>query len=143
MRILKLSLLPFLLVSITSCNNKKNKTIVQQEKVLEVTKLELNNGEKWQVNSEMMPHIKASENLLSVYSRKADYKVLATAFKENNNKLISSCTMKGKPHDELHKWLLPQLELVTQLEESQSKEEAEKHVREMQQSFKTFNAYFE
>lgn len=106
--------------------------------------IELNQGERWQVNIEMMPAIKASRDLLQQYAESGDtdYQALATGLKKNNTQLIATCTMQGKSHDELHKWLHPQLELVTKLE-SASPEEAPAIVAQLQASFQTFAQYFQ
>jgi hypothetical protein len=76
--------------------------------------IELNNGEKWKVNAEMIPHILEGEEILAKYDN-TDYKTLAKQLKEKNSGLIKSCTIEGKSHDELHKWLHPHIELITTL----------------------------
>lgn len=50
--------------------------------------------------------------------------------------------MKGKAHDELHKWLLPYIELVDALTASKNADESVKYVSQIQTSFNTFNQYF-
>jgi len=40
-----------------------------------------------------------------------DHAVLATEIQENLGRLVTNCTMEGKAHDELHKWLMPFLGL--------------------------------
>ena len=104
--------------------------------------IELNNGEKWKVNSEMIPNIIESEELLNNYDGN-DYKSLAEQLKDKNNALISSCTMEGKSHDELHKWLHPHLELVSKLSKAKDKEQAEEIITELQKSFQTYKTYFQ
>lgn len=108
-------------------------------------KLELNNGEKWTINAEMMPPIEASEKLISEYATgdKKDYKRLAAQLKDNNQLLISSCTMKGKSHDELHKWLHTYIALVDELENAENENEANQVSKRIEQSFETFNQYFQ
>ena len=59
--------------------------------------------------------------------------------KENLDLLTSNCTMKGQAHDELHKWLLPYLDLVTDF----SKDKSAEQFAEIQNAFTTFNQYFE
>jgi hypothetical protein len=51
--------------------------------------------------------------------------------------------MKGKAHDELHKWLLPCIDLVKELSEAKDETEASKHFKTIQISFTTFNQYFQ
>lgn len=107
--------------------------------------IELNNGEKWKVNAEMMPPLNASKKLISDFSvnEEKDYKALAEKLKVNNKSLISSCTMDGKSHDELHKWLHPYMGLLNELEDADNEEEASQIFTKIEQSFKTFNQSFE
>ena len=107
--------------------------------------INLNQGEKWQVNPEMKPHIEKGKELLAdfISTESQDYQELAENLKAQNSALIKSCTMKGESHDELHKWLHPHLELTNALAEAESAEEAEEIVSELQQSFKMYQNYFE
>jgi hypothetical protein len=107
--------------------------------------IELNEGEKWKINKQMMPFLKSSEQLLIEFKKKesSDYKILATELKETNNKLISSCTMKGKSHDALHFWLHPHLELVNELQDSKTEEEATLVMEKLNRSFLAFGNYFQ
>ncbi len=57
--------------------------------------------------------------------------------------LTSNCTMKGKAHDELHKWLLPYIDMVKELSEAKDETEASKLFENIQISFTTFNKYFQ
>jgi hypothetical protein len=50
--------------------------------------------------------------------------------------------MTGKAHDELHKWLLPYIDLVGELEVAENEAEAAEFFEEIEQSFHTFNEYF-
>lgn len=105
----------------------------------------LNDGVKWNVNAEMMPPLEASEKLISefVANDEAEYKALADQLKENNKLLISSCTMKGKSHDELHKWLHPYMGLVDELGKADDTNKANLVFQKIEQSFETFNQYFQ
>ena len=72
-----------------------------------------------------------------------DYKSLSEKLQSNIDLLTSNCTMKGKAHDELHKWLLPYIDLVKELSEAKDETEASKHFENIQISFTTFNQYFQ
>lgn len=135
---IKTSIKVFLLlfsISISSC--------VQQSQ--ESQPIELNQGKKWKVNAEMLPHIQASEKLLSDFlaNEGKDYTNLAKDLKKNNDKLIKSCNMKGKAHDELHKWLHPYMDLIKTLEQEENEEIAKSIVNKLIMSFETFNQYFQ
>ncbi|MBS1745690.1 MAG: hypothetical protein JST21_05940 [Bacteroidetes bacterium] len=136
-----------------SCNqtqdNEKNSSSTanteahQQEKQPEV--IELNNGQKWLMNNEMKPIIDAGENILKNYtaSHSNDYKTLAAQLKEKDDALIKSCTMKGKSHEELHKWLHPHLELVDALANAGNEQQVNDLINQLGQSFQTFHQYFQ
>lgn len=106
--------------------------------------LRLNNGEKWIVNAEMKPHVLNGEKALSTYlsSGDTDYLALASKIEDANSNLISSCTMKGTSHDELHKWLHPHLVLIVELEEAQNQEEADQIIADIQDSYETYHNFF-
>ncbi|MFT4662509.1 MAG: hypothetical protein ACI8XB_002799, partial [Patiriisocius sp.] len=101
--------------------------------------------EKWKVNEQMMPFIKSSEKQLKDYQKDAnrDYKSLAAELKDKNSKLIASCTMSGEAHDALHVWLVPHLDLVGELEESQTVEDSFAVIERLNHSFKAFDNYFQ
>jgi hypothetical protein len=106
--------------------------------------LKLNDGAKWDINQEMMPPLKSMENNIHDFndSEEKDYKLLADNLQEDISALISSCTMKGKSHDELHKWLVPYMNLVEELSEARGDKSAEKTFLQIQEAFAVFNQYF-
>lgn len=71
------------------------------------------------------------------------YKQLGNSLLTKINLLTSSCTMQGKAHDELHKWLVPFIDLVGEFSEIKSIEEGKKHFSTIQKEFKRFDVYFE
>lgn len=135
-----------------SCNNpsekvKSNQETKQEEHQHDETSeaVELNSGKKWIVNDEMKPFVAKGEGLVTTYlqSSQTNYNKLAQKLKDQNNQLIKSCTMKGKSHDELHKWLHPHLELVEALEKSANENEAKGIVLKLQKSNEVYHQYFE
>ena len=135
-----------------SCNNssekaKSNQETKQEEHQHDETSeaVELNIGKKWIVNDEMKPFVAKGEGLVTTYlqSSHTNYNELAQQLKEQNNQLIKSCTMKGKSHDELHKWLHPHLELVEALGKSTNENEAKGIVLKLQKSDEAYHQYFE
>lgn len=107
--------------------------------------IELNNNEKWLVNNEMKPFLKTGLTLVDEYttSSKTDYNALAIQLKEQNKQLVTSCTMKGKSHDELHKWLAPHLKLVADLEKANNEAEAKELIVKLKESYTLYNQYFQ
>ncbi len=126
----------FLSLVISSCNNTSS------HDHNDANSIELNDGQKWKVNAEMTPFILEGEKILNEFNND-DFKGLASQLKEQNNSLIKSCTMDGKSHDELHKWLHPHLEMVTELNEADNVEEANEIVNRLKVSFETYHTYFE
>jgi hypothetical protein len=110
--------------------------------------IELNNGAKWKVVSEMMAHIRNMESDINRFSETKhtelkDFTQLGTNLQKNIGLLTSNCTMEGKAHDELHKWLLPYIDMVDKLNKSKNNDEALHTFEEIKASYKLFNIYFE
>lgn len=148
----KVMLLGMSVMLLWSCNNPTEKSTTQQATQTPAENppaesaeaIELNNGEKWLVNKEMKPFVSKGEELVTSYikEKKTDYNVLSEQLKEQNNQLIKSCTMDGKSHDELHKWLHPHLEIVKALATETDAAKAEKIVLQLQQSYQQYHQYF-
>jgi hypothetical protein len=106
--------------------------------------LVLNDGKKWVVDDAMLTHIRNMEQDIAAFSgnQVADYHALAGSLQDNLNALTAGCTMTGLAHDELHKWLLPHMELVKNLSKADSPKNAEKYLGDIKRSMETFNQYF-
>ncbi|HMZ46559.1 MAG TPA: hypothetical protein PKG56_07180 [Chitinophagaceae bacterium] len=131
-------------------NNKPTIDTTIQEKQQETHNetsevIELNNGNKWLINIEMKPFITEGQKLVAEFlkTNNTDYKSLAKSLIEQNNLLIKSCTMTGKSHDELHKWLEPHLKLVEDLEATTDATKAKEIVSKIEQSYQSFGNFFE
>ena len=107
--------------------------------------LQLNNGKKWKVDEQMMKHIRNLEKDINTFdlSPEKSYKALSNKLQSHLNLLISNCTMKGKAHDELHKWLLPFMDSVKELGSSRKEEIGKNQFRIIHKSMREFNQYFE
>ncbi len=131
-------------------NNKPTIDTTIQEKQQETHNetsevIELNNGNKWLINIEMKPFITEGQKLVAEFlkTNNTDYKSLAKNLIEQNNLLIKSCTITGKSHDELHKWLEPHLKLVEDLEATTDATKAKEIVSKIEQSYQSFGNFFE
>jgi hypothetical protein len=51
--------------------------------------------------------------------------------------------MDGKSHEELHKWLAPQLELVEELRKENNAEKEKELVHKLVDSYKIYHQYFQ
>ena len=142
-----LSINLFFLICTVTVNGQEDRKSEKEHPTKQATveMPELNNGEKWQVNEEMKPHIKNAESAFHEFLSKPapNYKELSEVLNEQNQNLIASCTMKGKSHDELHKWLYPHLQLVKGLSNAKSDNEANKILGDIRMSFITYHKYFE
>ena len=111
--------------------------------------IETNNGAKWKVNPEMMVHVRNLENDVKAFSNSAqsaalaDYKNLGGRIRANIDNITSTCTMSGKSHDELHKWLLPLIENTKGLQNAADLARAREYFVKIQASMDLFNWYFE
>ena len=72
-----------------------------------------------------------------------NYNLLGEKLQNNIDLLTSNCTMEGKAHDELHKWLLPYIDMVAELVETKDESTAMKQFENIKNSFETFNQYFQ
>lgn len=139
-------LLAIVALFLFSCNTKS-----KEEKTTEIKTeehqhskseaIQLNDGKKWKVDNNMMSYIRNMEKDVVIFENENDtnYSLLAKKLMANIELLTSNCTMKGKAHDELHKWLVPYIELV----DAFLKDKSANQFTEIQNSFKTFNQYFQ
>ncbi|MBK7231288.1 MAG: hypothetical protein IPH93_03195 [Saprospiraceae bacterium] len=149
--IIIISVISLFLFRCSNTSNKKSneQTLTasheEQHRDDESESIELNNGEKWKVDANMITHIRNMENNVISFAKveQKDYKSLSEKLQSNIDLLTSNCTMKGKAHDELHKWLLPYIDLVKELSETKNETEASKQFQNIQTSFTTFNQYFQ
>lgn len=141
-------------IMLSSCSNSTNEKSNNQTEIAEQNNhhlddeseaIELNNGAKWKVDANMITHIRNMENDINHFANveQKDFKSLAEKLQTNIDLLTSNCTMKGKAHDELHKWLLPYIDMVKELSEAKNETEASEQFKNIQTSFSTFNQYFQ
>lgn len=152
----KLIILTSLFFGLASCGNStvESKEEKKQDSATEAKveehhhdekeEIELNNGEKWIVDKDMMVHIRNMEKDVVAFGKNAekDYAAISKKLLTNIDLLTSNCTMTGKAHDELHKWLLPYINLVGELEAAENETKAAEFFEEVEHSFHVFNEYF-
>lgn len=110
--------------------------------------IELNNGHKWKVEVEMMKYIINMQSDVKQFSEANNknlnnYITLGAGLQKNIDLLTSNCTMEGKAHDELHKWLLPYIDTVDKFNKSKNESDNQAIFKEIENSFVLFNQYFE
>ncbi|MEP7266434.1 MAG: hypothetical protein ABI844_02325 [Saprospiraceae bacterium] len=153
MKTITISLIAISLFLYSCGNTMKEKSKEQSETVTheehqhndEMKSIELNNGVKWKVDDNMIIHIRNMEGDVNAFKVKStnDYVALAEKIKSNIELLTSNCTMKGQAHDELHKWLLPFIELSDEFSDSKKEQESAAVYQKIETSFILFNTYFE
>ena len=126
----------FLAAFTMGCNN------LSKNESYQAADIELNDGKKWVVNAEMTPFILEAEQMLMQYDG-SDYKKLSEQLESKNKGLIKSCTMDGKSHEELHKWLYPHMQLIEALGDAESRPEADTIISQLKSSFQTYHTYFQ
>jgi hypothetical protein len=153
---MKANLLKFAAVAFlfTACTSNTTETETDQTEVTsqeehhhhegELSAIELNNGEEWQVNPEMMVHVQQMKTDVETFSSTNDtaYSALAKKLKANIQLLTSSCTMEGQAHDELHKWLLPFIGLVNDFTAEKDATILSEKFQEIKKSMEEFDLYF-
>lgn len=128
--------------------NGRLQTSSKEQKQGENEAIELNNGVKWKIVPGMMQYLRNMESDVNHFSKTQrndlkDFTQIADSLQKNIVLLTSNCTMEGKAHDELHKWLLPYIDMVANLNNSKNGVEALRAFQEIETAFKTFNVYFE
>jgi hypothetical protein len=107
--------------------------------------IELNDGQKWTVPAEMMKHVQTMHQ--RVESEMAheldDLPGLQANLIEDIDGVIAACTMEGKGHEELHKWLIPFMNHVKGFDTEASPELADVWFNEVVVSLKEFHKYFQ
>jgi hypothetical protein len=149
--LLKMAAVAFLF---TACTSNTTETETYQTEVTsqeehhhregELSAIELNNGEEWQVNPEMMVHVQQMKKDVETFSSTNDtaYSALTKKLKANIQLLTSSCTMEGQAHDELHKWLLPFIGLVNDFTTEKDAMVLSEKFQEIKKSMEEFDLYF-
>ncbi|OFY91657.1 MAG: hypothetical protein A3K10_10970 [Bacteroidetes bacterium RIFCSPLOWO2_12_FULL_31_6] len=144
-------------IFLLGCSNTiNNEEVIKQDTVVtenmhqhdEVEAIVLDNGKKWVVVPEMMAFIKNIESAVVDFSKNEnpsleEYQILSKGIAKNLEELTSNCTMTGQAHDELHKWLVPFLDLSAEFSETTNVKDAEIAYKKIEESFKEFVVYFE
>ena len=126
---MKLILAITVLTVTISCGNKTKKKQDQpktqqteENEHASESVLQLNNGNLWSANSETTDGINKMLTLMNSFTEKENLEAYTT-LKQNLEKefgtIITKCTMKGEPHNQLHNFLIPMKTLFKGLESSE------------------------
>ncbi|WP_034042789.1 hypothetical protein [Wocania ichthyoenteri] len=140
MKIKTLSLILILIVTL-SC---KNATKAEEISVADNLELNLNNGEKWIANLETHKGIKIMDSIISDFKKREqkDYTNLGEILSEQTSYIIKNCSMKGEPHNQLHVVLIPMLDKISTIKESNNNTKSSKTLIELETLIKTYFNYF-
>ena len=107
--------------------------------------LELNGSEKWEADEHTLSVVEDMKSELSDFAKSGneDYRVLADSLALHVNSLIAGCTMEGKAHDELHKWLVPVTENIKELKTANESSSDRVKVDKMKETLWAFDDFFE
>ena len=145
----KILFIAILSISIFSCKKKSDKTPLlkpntEEISLLDTLSLKLNNGEKWIVNNETHVGVSKMDSIIKVYkSNKEDnYINLGNNLSKQTSFIIKSCNMTGEAHDQLHVILVPMLDEISILKESNKLEESKSAFIKLEELINSYFKYF-
>ena len=128
-----------LVVSFSSCKkdsetNSEIKAETKELSLLDTLTLKLDNGKKWVVNNETQIGITKMDSIISAFKNEEnkDYSNLGKDLSVQTGYIIRSCNMTGEAHDQLHVVLVPMLDEISTLKESENKEESKLALAELE-----------
>ncbi len=109
-----------------------------------VADIKLDNGAKWQANSETTEGVDKMLSLVKSSDPKsvADFHNLASKLNDVKNFVIAECTMKGPSHDNLHVFLLPLIEKIEALGDVSTTNEGKDITQSIQENLVAYYNYF-
>lgn len=162
--LLSIAMMAFIL---SSCNNSKKEahateqnTKVELEEVSHqnhdapsegnvlnnnwMNEIQLDNGSQWLANIETNEGVQKMKEMLKSIDTNTleEYHNLAAELTHAKNYVIKECTMKGPSHDNLHVWLLPLMEKIDALAETNNLEEAAKIKQSIAENVNAYDNYF-
>ena len=144
----------FALLLISCKQNKEEKSAPEGQQQQEVTEeshesidgvVTLNNGDKWQANPETTTGINTMKKRMTTFTEKENldaYSILKEGLEADFTELFEKCTMKGEPHNQLHNYLFPFIDLFDGLE-STDLDICKKSFIGLKNHLDTYSNYFE
>jgi hypothetical protein len=101
-------------------------------------------NQKWVIDEGMRVSIDSIDLRLTAFNGETmeHYKELSTDLSHHTKTIISSCTMKGQAHDELHKWLIPFINLRKELDSISDPTQGNEITTELTSEITIFKTYF-
>ena len=139
-----------IIISISACkDNPKNTTPVNTStediSLLDTLTLRLNNGEKWVANNETQIGILKMDSIIRAFKSNGNenYLSLGENLSKQTSYIIKSCNMTGDAHDQLHVVLVPMLDEISILKDSDNKEESESALNELEDLIEGYFSHFQ
>jgi hypothetical protein len=141
-------------LALMSCKDKKQQTEevpVHQDNTATVynnawtADMELNHNEKWVANPETNEGVLKMQNLIKTQKTGTieDYHQLAKELNDAKNYVIKKCNMEGASHDYLHIWLVPLLNKIDALSESETLGDASRIKLSIEENINAYSNYFQ
>jgi len=137
--------------STTNTEDVTSEDTVVTEAIIETTTestphdLVMIDNQKWTIDEGMKLSIDSIEMRMSRFRAQTleDYAFLSDDLEHHTKSIISNCTMKGQAHDELHKWLLPFIDLRKSMDSIEQVSEGDAIAEEIKSELTIFDTYFE
>ena len=102
--------------------------------LLDTLKLRLDNGKKWVVNDATQLGITKMDSIINSFksSKDEDFASLGNNLSKQTSFIIKNCDMTGEAHDQLHVILVPILDEISILKESNNKHEYKKALNNLE-----------
>ena len=147
---LKLLVISILAMYFFGCKNEAqksvSKTIESKEiSLLDTLKLRLDNGKKWVVNDATQVGIIKMDSIINSFksNKDEDFASLGNNLSKQTSFIIKNCDMTGEAHDQLHIVLVPILDEITILKESNNKQENKKALNNLEELIDDYFNHFQ
>ncbi|MBT8394307.1 MAG: hypothetical protein HKO81_07025 [Flavobacteriaceae bacterium] len=146
----KLLITLLLVISFLSCKKEAKQNVsktseTEEISLLDTLTLKLDNGKKWVVNDETQIGISKMDSLITAFKSadKKDYSNLGKDLSIQTGYIIRSCNMTGEAHDQLHVVLVPMLDKISTLKESQDTKKSKAALIELEGIVAAYFKHFE
>lgn len=119
----------------------KKKNIVS---IADTLSLKFNANDKWSVNIETHEGVNKMDSIIKQFeiTGNKSYKELGDALSKQTSYIIRNCTMTGESHDQLHIVLVPMLDEISVLRETENEAESKKAFNNLKELIKAYFEYF-
>lgn len=150
MNTLKILIAIILVVSFSSCKkdsetNPEIKAETKEISLLDTLTLKLDNGKKWVVNNATQIGISKMDSIISSFksNKENSFVELGQNLSKQTSFIIKSCDMTGEAHDQLHVLLVPMLDEISILKESENSKESKSAMSELESLIEAYFNHFE